>query len=158
MQAQLLKPAAYARHRNVSRQAVSKAVKDGRISLINGCIDPAVADIQWANNTDAAQSQRAAGQREQSGVSPDASSWRERREAAEAQLVEQKLYEQCGLLVRVDDVKRATAELVAKATQKLAQLGPRLAPALAAESDVAKVREMIEQEVTAIREAIAGGD
>lgn len=48
---QLVTQAEYARRRNVAKSAVSKAVKEGRITLIGNKIDPAVADIQWAQNT-----------------------------------------------------------------------------------------------------------
>lgn len=48
---QLVTQAEYARRRNVAKSAVSKAVKEGRITLIGGKIDPTVADIQWAQNT-----------------------------------------------------------------------------------------------------------
>lgn len=47
----LIKPAAYARLRGCSRESVSKAIEAGRISTINGLIDPVVADIQWKQNT-----------------------------------------------------------------------------------------------------------
>lgn len=44
---------AYARHRGVSPEAVSKAVKAGRITVnADGRIDPEVADRQWEANTD----------------------------------------------------------------------------------------------------------
>lgn len=48
---QLISQAEYAKRRGVSEAAVSKAIAKGRISLINGKIDPAVADVQWAQNT-----------------------------------------------------------------------------------------------------------
>jgi pyruvate/2-oxoglutarate dehydrogenase complex dihydrolipoamide acyltransferase (E2) component len=44
---------AYARHRGVSPEAVSKAVKTGRITAgPDGKIDPEAADRQWEANTD----------------------------------------------------------------------------------------------------------
>lgn len=46
--------AEYAKHRGVSRQAVSKAVRDGRIPLVRGRIDFAAADRSWRENTDPA--------------------------------------------------------------------------------------------------------
>jgi hypothetical protein len=61
----LLTQAEYARHRKArglpggSREAVRKAVDEGRISTINGLIDPAVADIQWEQNTRARVSPQA---------------------------------------------------------------------------------------------------
>lgn len=47
----LITPTAYARHRRCDEKAVRKAIAAQRISTINGMIDPAVADIQWAQNT-----------------------------------------------------------------------------------------------------------
>lgn len=49
--AELISQAEYARRRGVAKSAVAKAVAEGRISLINGKVDPSVADIQWAQNT-----------------------------------------------------------------------------------------------------------
>mgnify|MGYP000311264090 FL=1 len=51
---QAVTQAAYARARGVSREAVSRAVKAGRISTVDGKrINPAVADVEWAANTKA---------------------------------------------------------------------------------------------------------
>jgi hypothetical protein len=55
----LLSKAAYARHRGCDEKAVRKAVAEGRITTIDGKIDPAVADIQWAQNTRARAGGRA---------------------------------------------------------------------------------------------------
>ena len=41
----------YARHRGCSQAAVSYAVKAGRITLVDGKVDPAKADKDWANNS-----------------------------------------------------------------------------------------------------------
>lgn len=57
MAVQLITKTAYARHRGCDEKAVRKAVAEGRISLIDGRIDPAVADIQWARNTRARATQ-----------------------------------------------------------------------------------------------------
>ena len=116
----LMTQAQYAEHRGVSRVAVHKAIKDERISTIDGKIDPAVADIQWAANSRArAPSSPAAAAL--SGARPDAASRpaasapdpgdpgyggmfespddygvsRARREAAEAELAELVVPEGC---------------------------------------------------------------
>lgn len=49
----LVTQAEYARRRGVSREAVRKAVDAGRISVLGNdkLIDPAVADIQWEQNS-----------------------------------------------------------------------------------------------------------
>lgn len=49
---------AYARHRGCDEKAVRKAIAANRISTINGMIDPAVADIQWEQNTRARANSR----------------------------------------------------------------------------------------------------
>jgi hypothetical protein len=57
MQNRLITVAQYARSRKArglaggTRQAVEKAIASGRISVIDGLIDPEVADIQWDKNT-----------------------------------------------------------------------------------------------------------
>lgn len=46
--------AEYARARGVSREAVRKAIKAGRVSTVDGKrIDPAVADAEWSAHTKA---------------------------------------------------------------------------------------------------------
>ncbi len=54
MAVRLLTVSAYARHRGCDEKAVRKALAEGRISRTGTdrrCIDPDVADIQWARNT-----------------------------------------------------------------------------------------------------------
>jgi hypothetical protein len=48
---ELITQAEYARRRGVAKSAVAKAVAERRITLIEGRIDPSVADIQWERNT-----------------------------------------------------------------------------------------------------------
>lgn len=57
MAVELISKSAYARLRGCDEKAVRKAINEGRISLIDGKIDPTVADIQWARNTRARASQ-----------------------------------------------------------------------------------------------------
>lgn len=68
---------AYARHRGVSHQAVSKAIQTGRITpLPDGTIDAEKADEEWAARTDPAL------QRGRSSVAAGNASARATREAA----------------------------------------------------------------------------
>lgn len=46
----LISRADYARRRGISQTAIHKAIKSGRITPIDGRIDPEVADIQWEKN------------------------------------------------------------------------------------------------------------
>ena len=50
----------YAAERGVSHTAVQKRIKHGKIRLVDGKIDPALADAEWEQNRDARQQQRGA--------------------------------------------------------------------------------------------------
>ena len=161
----LMTQAEYARHRGCSKVAVGKAVKAGRISLVNGLIDPVVADIQWKQNSRARASNAPAapdGQLplETAGLSTrlhtdpadapkndDYMVSRTRRESAEAELAELRLAEQHGHLIRVDAVKQALANAFTATRDSLLQIPSRLSAVLAAETDAAKVHELLQLEL-----------
>lgn len=174
---QLMTQAEYAKHRGCSAVAVFKAVQDERISLINGKIDPTVADIQWAANTRARASvakpampraaQAPAVVTEAPGQMPlapppaaaeppapstegDYQKHRTSREQAEAQLAHLKLLEQQGVLVNVEQVRAEFAKQVAAVRDGLLQLPGRLAPVLASETDLTRVKTAIDTEIRAV--------
>jgi phage terminase Nu1 subunit (DNA packaging protein) len=175
VKAQLVTKAKYAEMRGCAASAVTRAVKEGRITTIAGdggreMIDPAVADIQWARNTRAradsapalpdAASGPGRAPRSQSSSRPDDPAadldpddgntyWsaRARREAAEAEIAEMKLAEMQGLLIRADAVRSAWASKIGAARDALLQIPARLAPVLAAESDLAAVTQLLEAEL-----------
>lgn len=166
---QLITQAEYARRRGVSRAAVTQAVKAGRITLIDGKVDPEVADIQWARNTDAAQQRGAAAQASMStsssaaiaprtgsrggsekgdeGGGADLHDARARREQALAELAELELAEKRGELVSVAEVEKALVSKILGVRDSLDTLADRLSPLLAAESDPAKVYAMLRGEI-----------
>jgi hypothetical protein len=162
-QVNFMTQAQYAKHRKCSRVAVHKAVKDKRISLIDGKIDPAVADIQWAANTRArapgssaaacAVNARAGGGGIGGAIDPDNADnpddyWisRGRREAAEADLAELKLAEQRGNLIQIKAVESVWSNALAGMREHLLQIRARLGPLLANESDTFLVEQMLEAE------------
>jgi len=107
--AQFMTQAAYSRHRGVSRSAVAKAVAGGRIVLIDGRIDPIIADAQWKTNTRARSDVRSRGDTEQPDT-PTGGSYgtaRARRELAEAALAEMQLAEKRGELINRAGVEMA---------------------------------------------------
>ncbi len=154
----LITQAEYAKQRGCSAVAVHKAVKAGRISLIDGKIDPAVADVQWARNT---RARAGSGGPATDAVSPPAGSgnqpapstegdyWisRARREAAEADLAEMKREEQASRLISVGAVRSTLATVLSATRDILLQIPARLAPVLAAESDPAVVHDLVQQEL-----------
>ncbi len=50
----------YARRKGLTHQAILKRVRSGRISLVDGKIDPARADAEWDEKRDVLQQQRGA--------------------------------------------------------------------------------------------------
>jgi hypothetical protein len=110
----------YARHRGCDEKAVRKAIDEGRITAIGEGrarrIDPAVADIQWAQNTRArADSARkpTAAPAPAADVPPapaDYNDHRTRRERAEADMAELERDRQAGNLVRREAAERAVFE------------------------------------------------
>lgn len=173
----LMTQAEYAQHRGCSAVAVHKAVKAGRISTIDGKIDPAVADIQWAANTRARVAQKpksrdtstaadaGTGPALAEGAQPELPmieeehreeprpgdgqyhASRSSREEAEARRAWLRLLEEEKTLVRVDQVRAELAAKLAPVRQRLLQLPARIASALAAESDPAAVQTLLEAEL-----------
>lgn len=155
--------------RGVAKSAVHKAVTEKRISLIDGKIDPAVADIQWEKNT------RARGDSARATLSPGAAAPqlplaplaegatrtvptspgeegeysvnRARRERYEADLAQIKLQEQQGDLVRVVEVRAEIAKRIGQVRMNLLQIPARLAPLLATETDQARIHLLLDGEL-----------
>jgi hypothetical protein len=135
----LLTQADYARHRESlglpggTREAVRLAVKEGRISTIDGRIHPVIADAEWVKNTRARVSPQAAAKSPgpndlvgQAGTpaadpppvgaaaAPADTSYtaaRARREQAEADLAEMNAKKARGELVAWEDVVRGGFEV-----------------------------------------------
>lgn len=127
---ELITQSEYARRRGVAKSAVARAVREGRITLINGRVDQAVADIQWAKNTRArADSGRSTALAATAGATPallpenaatapdlpagvqaddDYQSLRVRRERAQLETAERENAKAAGQLVEREAVERGT--------------------------------------------------
>lgn len=114
---ELITQSEYARRRGVAKSAVARAVAEGRIRLIEGKVDPEVADIQWAKNTRAradAGKQSTRGKTvdppqrpvDPEGQGIDYADHRARRERAEADKAELEARRMAGQLVEKDAVER----------------------------------------------------
>lgn len=157
--AELITQAEYARRRGVDPTSVRDAVKAGRITLIEGKIDPAVADVQWRQNTRARAGQQPTNDANlQAPPSEDGGDYwesRARREAAEAETAELKLALMRGELVRAEDIRSEHSKRVAGLREAMLQIPSRVAAVLAAESDQARCHALIEQELHQALAAIA---
>lgn len=163
----LISPAEYARRRGVSREAVSKAIEKGRISTVSGdngrkMIDPEVADIQWAKNTDPAQSARANSPKatippasradDQKGSAYwDAHTRREIAAANREELLEKKL---AGELVERAKVEDAAFSIGRMLRDSVLGLPTKLAPELAAMSDAFEIETKLRNALRKVLEDI----
>jgi hypothetical protein len=157
---QLMTKAAYARHRGCDEKAVRKAIAEGRISLINGKIDPDVADIQWAKNTRARadSGRKGAASDEAGGVAPteapaaptppknDYNDFRTRREKAEAERAELETARMAGRLVDRDTVERAVFDAFRALRDAVMASGARAAPKLIGMSDAREIERVVSDE------------
>ncbi len=173
---ELITPAEYARRRGVTRAAVSIAIKSGRITSIDGKIDPMVADIQWDANTrkvvgrgsrsferqpnapgdGAAQSADAATDRISRGayLSPpeyDYDAARAKREHHEAILAELKESERKGQLVDVSKVRMAIADIARILADGLERIPDRVSVQIHANMTSANIHAQLERELSAVR-------
>jgi hypothetical protein len=160
----LITQAAYARHRGVSREAVRKAVEQGRISLVKGKVDPAKADKQWAKTTlpRAAQGAKPARKVSKAGHKPadmgpkrgtylDA---RTRREEVAVQIAELDLKERAGMLIDAD-LARARTFHNQRALRDLFQgTTDRVAPRMIMQTEPV-IRRVLDEEIHRVLTVIA---
>ncbi len=152
MAAVLVTASELARELGVSPTAVHKARDSGRITVIDGKFDLAVAKIQWEANRQRrraeASSTKSASKADEVPAEEAADFWvsKARREAAEAEISELKAAELRGELVRKVAVEREVASRLVALRESLEVLADRLAAVLAAETDQQAVRRLLRDE------------
>lgn len=169
---------AYAKHRGVSVEAVSKAVREGRISTVTNKkgvkqIDPDVADREWAENTDPMMQR--VHKTDPSALAPAPLSDAE-LEAPDADDEEPVLfkakakkehylakhaklkYEQAaGELVEAETVKRQAMELARTLRESILGIPDRIAGELAGETDPHRVHVLLSKELHQALEELSRG-
>lgn len=151
---------AYARHRGVSPEAVSKAVETGRITVnANGKLDPKKADREWEANTDPSRNAphseaEAASPAPGHGLPPYAQS-RAIREAYEARLSKLEFEVKSGKLVNADEVRVAAFNIGRMTRDKLMGLPDRVVPILAGIIDGHEMHKLLSAEIRLICEELS---
>jgi hypothetical protein len=164
----------YAAHRKASgvsggtRQAVDKAILTGRITPIDGRIDPVIADIQWERNTQRRVDLHAntptvqveASAPSASDAAPSDPSWAQskaRTEAAVAELKEMQVAKLRGELVDRAGVERAAYQTGRQLQKALIDVFPsRVAVELATLTDPWGVECFLRDQLRGELRAIAG--
>jgi hypothetical protein len=161
----LLTKAAYARHRGCDEKAVRKAIAEGRISVVERdgkqLIDPAVADIQWAQNTRARadSASKATGQgtgpvtSKKSPPAPDSAAdgvpqynvTRAKREDVELRRAELLLAEEEKRLIERAPAVTATYTAFRQLRDEAMQVGRRVSARCAGMSDAREIQLLIDE-------------
>jgi hypothetical protein len=175
-----------ARYGPVSHAAVRKAIESRRIAqaVVDGKIDPVLADRLWDQNTDPAQ-QRRTGPRAGSTPPPvaqpglfassaeqDEAARRQRdeedvaavsykrastvREVFRARLTELEYRQQRGELVNAAAVRRAQFELARRVRDRVREIEDRVAPRLVALASEQQVRKVLNQAIRDALDELAG--
>lgn len=157
---ELITQAEYARRRGVVKSAVAKAVAEGRITLINGKVDPSVADIQWARNTRAridsgrpvAEALAGTGNAPESPESPtageeDYQAVRLRRERAQLEAAERENAVAAGRLVERGTVERGTFGAFRALRDAVMGMCPGAAAKVVGLSDVRGIEHVLASEL-----------
>lgn len=175
MAVQLMTISAYARHRGCDEKAVRKAIDEGRISSIvadgRKRIDPAVADIQWAQNTRARADSKRSGAADgvEGGLPPSEAQasapgpagtgepgyadFRARRERAEAEMAERTNLREAGLVLDRKSTERGVFDVMRSFRDAVQTIGPRAAPRCIGLGDARQIEHVITEE---IRRALTG--
>ncbi len=154
MARELVNQAEYARRRGVSRQAVSKAIRSGRIKLVRGKIDTTLADAQWRANTDPAPEFGVKdvdeGPKAKEGLPPSSLSYttsRAIREAYSARLTRLEYEEKVGELISADKVRLQAFNSARRARDLLLAIPDRVAPIVAGIPDQLECHRILLQEI-----------
>lgn len=161
----LITASEYAKQRGVTKQAVSKALRDGRISYTedeNGrkMIDPSTADQEWNDNTHVPRSapkEPSISTDKPPKVGPSYADSRRIREAYQAQLAKLDFEERRGKLVSSDQVKTEAFKIGRAVREAILNVPDRIAAELAGETDQHKVHTRLREELEKALEELSSG-
>ncbi|MCF7984319.1 MAG: hypothetical protein K9L70_07940 [Thiohalocapsa sp.] len=152
VKSELVSQAEYARRRGVGRSSVQRAIQSGRLSgdaLVKAgqrvLIRPDAADAQWIANAERVRTPPPAATVD----SHDIARARAKREFHEANLAELREARTAGALVDRRAIEAGATEVGAAFRQSIENL-LQLAPELAAESDPARVRSLLDERIRAV--------
>lgn len=162
MKSNLLTKSEYARQRGVNPSAVTKAINEGRITIVsvNGreLIDPVAADAQWAANSRRRVGSGPAVQPRHQAAEPAHLDPRRVREDAEAQIAMLRLGELRGELIRVDAVRLVLSARITELRERFLGIADRIAPELAALSEIDACHRLVDVEIRQALESFGRGD
>lgn len=170
----LLSFAEYARSRNVSRAAVTQAVQEGRITVVEDpasgrrLIDKDAADKAWSENTQHDRRRNGLGVPSNPPTSedegeenkpklPSIHSSRQIKEAYQARLAKLEYEQKNGALISAEEVKTNAFKLGRLLRDSILTVPDRIAAELAAETDQHKVYNRLREELEKALEELSNG-
>ena len=153
----ILTPSEWARHKGFSRQYAAKLIKQGTIRLANGKVDTVQAEAALAALREPLRQVSSDEPLESGGqnLSTLLLKSRIKTEVERGRLLEAKAKAETGKLVSADEVKIAAFRRARIVRDGMLNLPDRVAAVLAAETDVAKVHEVLSKEIRLILEEIS---
>jgi hypothetical protein len=153
----LMTQAEYARHRQVDRSYISRLARKGILVLRGKLVDVAASDAVLDDKPVDAEPQAPVNTGPQPGGPQQPTSYAQAKTVemiyrARARKLDFEL--RSGKLIPADEVKVKWFTLVRQIRDKLLALPAKLAPQLAALSDVREVRELLDAEITALLRAL----
>ncbi len=146
----LVSQADYARHRRVSRQYISRLAKAGVLVMRGGKVDLVASDAVLDDRPDKVSEAATSGPVEASGQTTTYAQARLADMLFRARLRKLEFETKSGKLVTTDEVKAQWFRLARQLRDKLLAVPAKLAPQLAALTDVRQVRELLDGEIEAI--------
>lgn len=165
--------AEYARHRQVSRQAVFKAVKSGRIQLTNNKIDLAIADAHWSAMSDPGSRggpgtgvigssilspTTQTGQPGASGAGANYAAARAVTETYRAKLAKFNYEKELGKFVSADEVRIEAFTCARDARNQMLTIADKIASSLSAMTDVQEIRTFLRQHILIACRGLGGNN
>lgn len=165
---ELISQREYARRSGLAPSSVNEAVKRGRITLVEGKVDPVLADREWVENTDPSTPRNrisgnpkhtrpkgqvaqpmdlGGGDHSRNGSASGYAKARAAREIYSAQLAKLELDRRRGELLRADEVRIAAFNAARRARDQLLALPERVAAILAATEDPDEIRMILNEEI-----------
>jgi phage terminase Nu1 subunit (DNA packaging protein) len=146
-------PTEYAAHRRVTRQAVHKAIREGRITLVRGRLDQRLADREWIENSVGDEPQGT-----ENGAGPEVATLRQGRalwQLYRARLARLEFEEKSGRLVDAEEARVVAFEYGRRVHDQLSAIPARVAPALVSARTRAECERIVAAEIRRVLEELA---
>ena len=148
----------YARHRGCSPANITKAISKGKITPINGKIDPQKADKEWDENSPRLQNRKKNFELAEE-LAPDTTAMSLTRikamhEGLRAKKTKLEVDQLEGTLIDARAVKDASFKQARLVRDTLLSIPNRLTPVIANETDEHRVHELIHEEIVSSLRAI----